>query len=70
MLTLAGGLTGTVLGSAVTWGICRYTGWEFFVSALSVLVGLCVSSSVGIFFGFQPAWQAARVDPIVALLGE
>ena len=70
MLTLGGGVAGTVLGSAVTWGICRYTGWEFFVSALSVCVGLGVSSAVGIFFGFQPAWQAARVDPIVALQGE
>ena len=70
ILTLAGGIAGTVLGSAVTWGICRYTGWEFFVSALAVFVGLGVSSTVGIFFGFQPAWQAARVDPIVALQGE
>ena len=70
ILTLAGGVAGTVAGSAVTWGICRYTGWEYFVSDLSVLVGLGVSSAVGIFFGFQPAWQAARVDPIVALQGE
>ena len=70
ILTVGGGIAGTVLGTAVTWGICQYTGWEFFVSTLSVGVGLGVSSAVGLFFGFQPAHQAARVDPIVALQGE
>ena len=70
ILTLAGGLVGLALGSGITWGICDYTGWEFFVSALSVAVGLGVASVVGVFFGLQPAHQASRLDPIVALQGE
>ena len=70
ILTLAGGIVGTGFGIVATWAICQFTEWEFFVSELSVLVGLGVSSAVGIFFGFQPAYQAARVDPIVALQGE
>ena len=70
ILTLAGGLVGLALGSGVTWGICDYTDWEFFVSTLSVAVGLGVSSAVGLFFGLQPAYQASRLDPIVALQGE
>ena len=70
ILTLAGGLVGLAAGTGVTWGICEYTGWEFFVSTLSAAVGLGVSSTVGIFFGLQPAHQAARLDPIVALQGE
>ena len=70
ILTVAGGIVGTGFGIGSTWAICRFTEWEFFVSELSMLVGLGVSSAVGIFFGYQPAYQAARVDPIVALQGE
>ena len=70
ILTLAGGLVGLAVGSGATWGICNYTDWEFFVSTLSIAVGLGVSSAVGVFFGLQPAYQASRLDPIVALQGE
>ncbi len=70
ILTVAGGIAGTAFGTVATWGICRFTEWEFFVSELSIAVGLGVSSAVGIFFGYQPAYQASRLDPIVALQGE
>ena len=70
LLTLAGGLVGLAAGSGATWGICNYTEWEFFVSPLSAIVGLGVSSAAGLFFGLQPAYQASRLDPIVALQGE
>ena len=70
ILTVAGGIAGTAFGTVATWAICRFTEWEFFVSELSIVVGLGVSSAVGIFFGYQPAYQASRLDPIVALQGE
>ena len=70
ILTLVGGIAGTAVGTGATYAICRFTDWEFFVSTMSVVVGLGISSAVGIFFGFQPAHRAARVDPIVALQGE
>ena len=69
ILALVGGLLGLAVGTGATWTICSYTGWEFFVSTLSVGVGLGVSSAVGVFFGLQPAYQASRLDPIVALQG-
>ena len=70
ILSVVGGVFGVVAGIGVTWGVCRFTGWDFMVSSMSVVVGLGVSSAVGMFFGFQPARQAARLDPIKALQGE
>ena len=70
ILTVTGGLVGTAFGTGATWAICRFTGWEIFVSEMSIVMGLGVSSAVGIFFGYQPAHQAARLDPIVAVQGE
>ncbi len=70
ILTLAGGLLGILLGLAATWAICRFTGWEFLISGISVASGLGTAAAAGLFFGFQPARQAARLDPIAGLQAE
>ncbi len=70
ILTLAGGLLGILLGLAATWAICRFTGWEFLISGMSVASGLGTAAAAGLFFGFQPARQAARLDPIAGLQAE
>ena len=67
ILSMIGGVFGTAVGIASTWFICRYAGWTFEVSATSVMLGLGVASCIGIFFGFYPAYHAARLDPITAL---
>ena len=67
ILSMIGGVFGTAAGIASTWFICRFTGWTFEVSATSVMLGLGVASCIGIFFGFYPAYHAARLDPITAL---
>ena len=70
ILTLAGGLLGVLLGLAATWVICRFTGWGFLISGLSVAGGLGTAAVTGLFFGFQPARQAARLDPVAGLQAE
>ena len=70
ILCLLGGVVGIVAGVGGTWAVCRFAEWEFFVSWASVALGIGVASAVGVFFGFQPAWQAARLDPINALHAE
>ncbi len=70
ILTVTGGLLGILLGLAATWTICRFTGWEFLISGLSVASGLGTAAAVGLFFGFQPAHQASRLDPIAGLQGK
>ena len=70
ILTLSGGLFGILLGLATTWGICRFTGWEFLISGISVVGGLGTATAAGLVFGLQPAWQASRMDPIAGLQSE
>lgn len=70
ILTMAGGVLGILLGLVVTWGICQFTGWNFLISGVSVTSGLSTAVAVGLFFGFQPARQASRLDPIAGLQGE
>ena len=69
ILTLGGGTAGLVFGMGATYAICQYTEWDFFISPVSVVAGIGVSTVIGVFFGFQPAYQAARLDPIAALQG-
>jgi len=32
-----------------------------------IVVGLIISVLTGVFSGFAPAWQASKLDPVVAL---
>ena len=69
MLSLAGGVVGVAAGIATTWVICQFSDWTFLVSVGAMVLGVSVASAAGVFFGFYPAWQAARLDPIAALRG-
>ena len=67
MLSMVGGLIGILLGIGVSYILSIVNYWEYIVSYLAIMLGVGVSSSVGIFFGYYPAYQAARLDPITAL---
>ncbi|MCY4301676.1 MAG: ABC transporter permease [Aestuariivita sp.] len=69
ILTSAGGILGVALGLAATYAISQFTGWEFLISWISVASGLGTAAAVGLFFGFQPAYQASKLDPIAGLQG-
>jgi putative ABC transport system permease protein len=58
-LLLAAGLSQIVVVLAPSFPIVFSTGL--------VLVGLGVSVLTGVFSGFAPAWQASKLDPVVAL---
>lgn len=70
ILSLIGGLLGSGLGIAVAYLIAWWNEWQFFMSSQVLLLGVGVSWGVGIFFGFYPAYKAARLDPIIALRTE
>jgi putative ABC transport system permease protein len=67
-LSLLGGAIGVTVGIAVPAGIKRvFDALPAETPLWSVVVGLAVSISVGIFFGLYPAVKASRLDPIEAL---
>ena len=67
VLTGTGGILGTLIGFAVAFLVRAATPLPAAVTPWSVLLGLFVSISVGLFFGIFPAQKAAKVDPIVSL---
>jgi putative ABC transport system permease protein len=67
VLTGVGGLIGTLVGFGVALLVRVATPLPASVTGWSVILGLTVSISVGLFFGLFPARKAAKVDPIVSL---
>jgi putative ABC transport system permease protein len=69
-LSLIGGLVGVLLGSAGAWAIGEWAGWPIELSASATLLAVSFAAAIGIFFGYYPARQAARMSPIEALRHE
>ena len=67
MLSTVGGIIGIAAGVAATWGICEFTDWTFRVRTEPMGLGVGVASAARVLFGFSPAYQAARLDPVAAL---
>jgi putative ABC transport system permease protein len=70
VLSVFGGVVGTILGSAIALTIASLTPIPASVEAWSVALGIGITALVGLFFGLYPAMQAARLDPIEALRRE
>ena len=69
-MSALGGVLGVLIGSGLSYAVSAGVGWPARISPWSILAGLLVATSVGIFFGVYPASKAARLDPIVALRSE
>jgi putative ABC transport system permease protein len=65
-----GGIWGVTLGILLAKIVTWTTELPSAVQPWSVLMGLLVATSVGLFFGIYPAAKAARLDPVVALRSE
>ena len=55
VLCLLGGVAGILLGRGIS------------LTVTAVIAAVVTSVSVGVVFGFYPAWKASRLDPIEAL---
>ena len=67
VLCLAGGIVGILLGRGVSVAVTRFLHWPTLPSLPAVIAAVAVSVTVGIVFGYYPAWKASRLDPIDAL---
>jgi putative ABC transport system permease protein len=67
ILSLAGGIAGTLIGAGLPVYVGMLYGVGVPVSGISVLVAFAVSVGVGLFFGLYPARKAANMNSIYAL---
>lgn len=67
ILSLVGGIIGTVVGGGTIVLVGIYTPLKAEISLGAITLAIGVSGGIGLFFGVIPARQAARLDPIVAL---
>jgi putative ABC transport system permease protein len=69
-VTAIGGALGVLTGFGVAWLIALLIGFPLLFSVWSAVLGVSMSSVVGVISGLWPAWRAARLDPIEALRAE
>ena len=67
LLCFLGGIIGIVLGRGGSWVMRTVFGYPTEVSIPAIIASVAVSATVGVVFGFYPAWKASRLDPIQAL---
>jgi putative ABC transport system permease protein len=72
VVTFLGGVAGIIIGfifSFLVAAVANYLGysWKFIVSPFSIILGFSVSAAIGIIFGYFPAREAAKQNPIDAL---
>jgi len=67
IISLAGGVAGTLVGMAVPLSIRIFTTYPLPISGLSVFIALAAATIVGVIFGTVPATRAAQMDPVESL---
>ena len=67
VLCLAGGIMGILVGRGASMLVSRVLHWPTAPSVGAIVAAVLVAASVGVIFGFYPAWKGSRLDPIDAL---
>ena len=67
LISLSGGLVGTLIGLAIPLSVRFLTEYRILVSGFSAVIAMTVASLIGVIFGTWPATRAAQLDPVEAL---
>jgi len=67
VLSLGGGLVGIAIGVILGKVLIGLISMNMSPSLYAIVLGLIISSGVGLFFGIYPAMKAARLQPVKAL---
>jgi putative ABC transport system permease protein len=67
IISLAGGIVGTIVGLALPLSIRFFTDYAIPISPWSVIIALTAATLVGVVFGTVPATRAAQMNPVEAL---
>lgn len=70
LLTLAGGVVGMLISTALVWATAKLSGFPVAVPLWALFAAVMISCSVGVVFGVFPARRASRLSPIEALRKE
>lgn len=67
VISLIGGLLGIALGSGSALLAASLLQWPAILSGWAITLAVSFSIAVGLFFGYYPAWKAAKLEPMAAL---
>lgn len=67
VISLIGGLIGIALGSGSALLTANLLQWPPILSGWAITLAVTFSVAVGLFFGYYPAWKAAKLEPMAAL---
>jgi putative ABC transport system permease protein len=67
IISLAGGLAGTIIGMALPFSVRLFTPYVLPVDWRSAVIALGTAILVGVIFGTVPATRAAQLDPVESL---
>jgi putative ABC transport system permease protein len=70
LLCFAGGILGVVIGWGISYILNKMAIMTTLVTPDIIVMAVSVSVGIGLFFGFYPAWNASRLNPIEALRSE
>ena len=66
-LSLLGGIAGLAVIGLLTMVINLASDFQMYLTTGNIVLGLAISSGIGFISGIAPAWQAARMNPVVAI---
>lgn len=67
IICLIGGIIGIIFGMLLGYAGASLLGFPARPSVDAILIAVCFSMAIGVFFGYYPANKAAKLDPIEAL---